>query len=221
MRTMQTLQVEDVVTAIEVWQIQYPRFTIPNIVGILAPDYTGATARAPGYGRIWHIVKRLTQRGDLVKYVPPGQVTPVYEIGPNGINHAGLGDLYLTHAEAAARRKNQVPEASQVGSSTPALPPLTEQPAPPPRPEPQWPPPAPKLPGVAPGAKVAPKIVEGKKRLAFECEVCDGLIGVKAQDGLCTVNCFECGSEYLVLNKRAFRLGDGVKVTPWSPVNGG
>jgi hypothetical protein len=84
-------------------------------------------------------------------------------------------------------------------------------PAPIPEPDP-----APAPPPFKPAAKPA-----AKKVLAFQCEVCQALVGLKAQDIAFTVDCMGCGTTYMAEKGWIYRLGPGVRVQVWTPIGVG
>jgi hypothetical protein len=69
--------------------------------------------------------------------------------------------------------------------------------------------------GLTEMAKAKP--VEINKVLGFQCEVCSGLVGVKAKDGLFTAPC-SCGEDYLIQGSFAHRLRPGIRLRTWAPV---
>jgi hypothetical protein len=60
-----------------------------------------------------------------------------------------------------------------------------------------------------------------KKVLAFQCEVCQALVGLKAQEGVFTVDCTGCGATYMAEKGWTYRLGQGIKVQVWTPMGAG
>lgn len=57
-----------------------------------------------------------------------------------------------------------------------------------------------------------------KKVLAFQCEVCASLIGIKALDSLQIINCNGCQSKYLIDRRNAFRMNPAINLEVWSPI---
>jgi hypothetical protein len=60
-----------------------------------------------------------------------------------------------------------------------------------------------------------------KKVLAFQCEVCQALVGLKAQETAFTVDCMGCGATYMAEKGWTYRLGQGIKVQVWTPMGVG
>ena len=61
---------------------------------------------------------------------------------------------------------------------------------------------------------------EIKKALGFGCEVCDALVGARAQPAIHTVTCNSCGTIYMVEHRTAYRLNLGISIQVWTPGNG-
>jgi hypothetical protein len=56
--------------------------------------------------------------------------------------------------------------------------------------------------------------------LAFQCEICKGLLPLSSKANFCSVTCQGCGSPYVVDRGYAFRLTQGSKVQTWGPIGG-
>ncbi len=59
------------------------------------------------------------------------------------------------------------------------------------------------------------------KSLAFRCEVCSRLVGVRAMVKITTEGCTGCDSEYMIHKGWAYRLYLPVQVLIWTPSNAG
>ena len=65
------------------------------------------------------------------------------------------------------------------------------------------------------------KPTENKRVLAFQCEVCQALVGLKAQEGIFTVDCPGCNSTYMANKGWVCRLYPGIKAQVWTPCTTG
>lgn len=88
------MNIDEIVTGIELLGEQQGRFTVPQLLKIVSP---GSTTADPPYYRMLRGVQNLAARGDLIQEPTRDGPSLVFTIAPGGINRKGLAEISLTN----------------------------------------------------------------------------------------------------------------------------